>query len=1293
MNISGERYKRILALAFLVCIFIILTLVVYRLFIPSIIEKSWELYNKKWFLKAEDLINEKFKAHLNKLLQVGIKISNDTLFQTELNQVNPETLKIIFGFLQKYQLSEEVSIELLNQSGNTIAWCGKSSIADYTVFNEKEKKVITLSEKGLKTYLNVGIKLEPSNAWIVLSEPIELDYLFSKDSIQEISLSKDISNILGTNVVVKKPGTYKLKPDEISIQIKSEDGEAVADFVVKSLKVDDLISRKLRENSRFIAIFVFFASILLFLQIFLYSSQESEASRAFALIFILWFVRILWLKFKFPSIVFNSQIFDSNLFNSRFAFGLASTLGDLIISSVFVSVSLWIIFCSVFWNERWTNSSKKLVSRLNNLAVLCIFVFTVFLTLWLSRGFNEALRSFAFDSNILYDNPANFLPDFNNMSLHIGILLLGFSLVCTVMIFVKFVQDVISKNFDLKNYKVQILFLTLFLLSIYIFEVVDRSSISLILFFIVLVLLSCFTIWLLNRWSKKSINLNAIKIRSIVILLLVSYVLSMPILHEKIEQRQKVDVNLMLAEFMRPKDSSHINAVQEALKTSCNLLNNEMGIDSIIYAKDRSLAFLLWNKTVLGIQGYNSAIIIYDAKGEEVDRFVMGISKEELKEILTKVFDGEEELVHIVSKSETKSLNDLYGAWSVIRSEDNRILGAIAIVLSGIQKNIFEREVDPLKLFESRIPYKLVREIAIHEFRGNNLIFSTGKKLYVSNFPISKDEIKLLDERGYLWKNISINGYETETIFRRDPYTPDRIVAISMENLDARWYLFGYVKEFFAYIMILVILGVYYVLVNIRKIKSINFGIGQKLLLAYSMVILLSLIILSYYDRRLVIDRLKQQYESELFQQLDYTGKRISSYVYDEEDFLMGVDDDFCEALASEYGVDFSVYHDKYLQASSMPELYQAGFLDDRISDKSFLNIVLGNEQYVFSAERIGSVEYLVGYGKISINGKLLGIISIPTISKQAQIEAEIAQRNAYVLSIYVIVFTVTLLLGSYIIIRFTRPLKILRDAANEIAQGNLDINVNIPSRDEVGHLAESFNEMATKLKISREELARNEREKAWREMAKQVAHEIRNPLTPIKLSIQHLRQAFKDKVTNLEEVVDSVTCMVIEHIETLSRIATEFSRFAKMPEGKYERVSINELLKETVNLFKEVEGISFAESYCDNDIAFVGDKDQLRSVFVNIVRNAVQAIENEGIITIETYRMKKVGIIKIKDTGAGIPENIRERIFEPNFSTKTEGMGLGLAIAKRIVENYGGTIDCISEVGKGTIFEIKFPL
>jgi signal transduction histidine kinase len=621
-------------------------------------------------------------------------------------------------------------------------------------------------------------------------------------------------------------------------------------------------------------------------------------------------------------------------------------------------------------------------------------------------------------------------------------------------------------------------------------------------------------------------------------------------------------------------------------------------------------------------------------------------------------------------------------------------LGSLALLLSEHQKTFFhDQEIEPLRQFGDRIENDIVREIAFHEFHMDTLIFSTGSKLTPDRFLSSIIVTELQKApNAIVWKDMRINGYETQTVFLRDMDSPEKIMSISLEKLDIRWELFSYLKEFFICLGVLTAVGMY-VFIRRRDHSVLpTLGFKGKLIFGFACITLLPLAVLSYYNKQLVAERVQEQIKTTLYHEMFQLQDRINTYITDEEDFVFGVDDDFCETLANEYSIDFSVYRNASIHASSLSELYRAGLLDGRLNGEAYASLVLERKSYFLTKEKVGSVEYVVGYAPISIAGSIVGVLAIPTLNREKEIESELAQRNVYVFGAYAIVFGIALVGGGLLALRFARPLRQLTSAAKDVSEGNLSVRVETHSRDEIGILERSFNEMVFKLQKSREELSKYERESAWKEMAKQVAHEIRNPLTPIKLSIQHVRQAFKDKAPDREEILQRVTQTVIDQIEVLSRIASEFSNFAKMPESKFERLNIDDLLKETINLFREVQGVKFIHMLVSPMVMIVADRDQLQGVFINIIRNAIQAIQKAGTITAETSLENHTCIIKISDTGKGIPEEIRTRIFEPNFSTKTEGMGLGLAIARRVIEDHGGTISCSSERGKGTMFEIRLP-
>ena len=417
------------------------------------------------------------------------------------------------------------------------------------------------------------------------------------------------------------------------------------------------------------------------------------------------------------------------------------------------------------------------------------------------------------------------------------------------------------------------------------------------------------------------------------------------------------------------------------------------------------------------------------------------------------------------------------------------------------------------------------------------------------------------------------------------------------------------------------------------------------------------------------------------------------SYLKTVDKFWRVVNNDFCIEVATDLGIDFNIFRDGYLYSSSRPELYDAQILDRRMpADAYRITAILGSEFY-FENDKVGISEYTIGFKSIRIAEQTVGVLAIPTLFQQEEVFRELAQRNALLAGIYFAVLFLIVGISVLFANRMTQPLRRLQTAAHAIGEGNLNITVTSKANDETGALVKAFNQMVSEIKQRREEQAQYERDLAWKEMAKQVAHEIKNPLTPMKLSVQHLQQAFKDKVKDFDKIVFRVTKTIIEQIDSLARIATEFSHFSRMPVRKFESVELHNLLEETISLFKGVKGIEIQKEFSIINPIVIADKDELRRVFINIVRNSVQAIEKNGLIKMQTSVQNDKCTISISDTGIGIQPEHLPNVLKPNFSTKAGGMGLGLAICRQIITDLNGSINVSSVYGRGTKVEIILPV
>jgi signal transduction histidine kinase len=504
------------------------------------------------------------------------------------------------------------------------------------------------------------------------------------------------------------------------------------------------------------------------------------------------------------------------------------------------------------------------------------------------------------------------------------------------------------------------------------------------------------------------------------------------------------------------------------------------------------------------------------------------------------------------------------------------------------------------------------------------------------------------------------------------------------------------VKVFVYYAIVILFFVIGLFVVRWLRGHRYQFTFRDKLLAALLATALIPLIIMATYARQLARERLLDSTASRLEQETATLNVSIEQRLQGEEGIVQeALSRDEIDRLANEARTDFNLYVGNQLQASSRPELYDAGVLDKRLSGLAFANTVLKGKRFYLQTETIGSYQYAVGYRPlVSGAGRIAGIVAVPTLYRIEEVEEEVSRRNALIFGMYAIVVFAIVVIATTFANRIAAPIHKLTMATKRVARGDLNVTVGVQRADgEIGGLIRSFEAMTKELARSREDLVRFERELAWKEMAKQVAHEIKNPLTPMKLSMQHLRQTYKDRVSNFEHVFDEVSKTIIEQIDTLSRIASEFASFARMPKPILETVDVNAALRESVLLFEQDATIRFELVLEDNLPPVKSDREELRRAFINIIRNGVQAMDNSGQMTVRSRSEHGKAIVTLRDEGVGMSEEVKARLFQPNFSTKTDGMGLGLAITKKIIDDLGGSIIIDSTEGKGTTVTIILPV
>lgn len=448
---------------------------------------------------------------------------------------------------------------------------------------------------------------------------------------------------------------------------------------------------------------------------------------------------------------------------------------------------------------------------------------------------------------------------------------------------------------------------------------------------------------------------------------------------------------------------------------------------------------------------------------------------------------------------------------------------------------------------------------------------------------------------------------------------------------------------------------------------------------------------------------IKQQYERQTRQNV--RDKMLSALVegmqeLGEETELRPTKSDYfsyvLRRMSNIFLTDISLYDvEGNLAGSSQMKLFDEGLLSRKISPESYYRLAIRQSIEHMQDETIGNLEYLSAYCSFRNNeGKLLGYLNIPYFARQSDLEKEISAILSAIINIYVLLFVISVILALAISEYFTKPLKLIQEKLSKIKLGKANEPIEWKSEDEIGSLVNEYNRMIEELQRSAELLARSERETAWREMAKQVAHEIKNPLTPMKLSIQHLQRTWMNKDDDRDKKIERITATMIEQIETLSTIASEFASFAKMPVSVSEKVNMKSTLENCIALFKDSTDTEFVFDCPLNDAFVHADKEQMLRVCNNLLKNAIQAIPEDQQGKVSVSLTKKDGnlIIRIKDNGTGIAEDRMSKIFTPNFTTKSGGMGLGLAMVKSIVETFGGKIWFETSRGSGTSFFVSLP-
>lgn len=399
--------------------------------------------------------------------------------------------------------------------------------------------------------------------------------------------------------------------------------------------------------------------------------------------------------------------------------------------------------------------------------------------------------------------------------------------------------------------------------------------------------------------------------------------------------------------------------------------------------------------------------------------------------------------------------------------------------------------------------------------------------------------------------------------------------------------------------------------------------------------------------------------------------------------------------LANIHGLDFNVYNEFGGLISTTFTDYNKEFLAKQSISPAIVDSVVQTKKPVILEEDLDNQPYLSTYFLLqNQNNQPIAVINIPYLKDSKRTSNELWSFLNTLFQVFLLLFVGASLIAYFLSNYITKSLQVVSMRMKETRLTGENPHLEWNSDDEIGDLVSNYNRMLDELQENADRLAKSERESAWKEMAKQVAHEIKNPLTPMRLNIQHLQRSIMDRPDEIQERLNNFSKIMIEQIDTLARISSEFSNFAKMPRPEMEALNISDTLKSGVDLFANTPNVIVVfDDQTDGSIHIEADKKQMLRSISNLLMNAIQSIpkEKEGRVLVILKSENDQTIITVQDNGKGISDSEKDKIFEPYFTTKSSGTGLGLAMVKNIFKEFGAQISFTSKVGEGTTFQITW--
>ncbi|MCX2738957.1 sensor histidine kinase [Pontibacter anaerobius] len=576
-------------------------------------------------------------------------------------------------------------------------------------------------------------------------------------------------------------------------------------------------------------------------------------------------------------------------------------------------------------------------------------------------------------------------------------------------------------------------------------------------------------------------------------------------------------------------------------------------------------------------------------------------------------------------------------------------------------------------------------------YAGNKLRYSEGEYDYATNF-----NRELLNKSDLFRQGLPQDDYHHYGVRNNNGQT----LIITTDKYGGREVLSNFSFLFLVFIAGLLCCGLLYLMLQRHRLREFSPNFSTKIQLFLNFGILLPMLLVSIATAGLVT----ASYKKDLMMMYEQRGEAIQEHLSQQLSRRLLQRQRLLQRSITEIAAiaeaDVNIYdRNGKLLVTSQPLIFETGLLSKLVNPEAFAAIAERQALRVLLQEQAGNLSFNSIYLPLRDEdhpAELAGFIGIPFFDSERELDMKLIELVTTTMNIFSVMFITFMVLTFFASRALTVPLRMLADKLKRTSLTGKNEMLAYEGADEIGMLVNEYNRMLLTLEQNKQELAMQEKEAAWREMARQVAHEIKNPLTPMKLSLQYLQKAIAEKRPNTEQLIEKISHTLITQINILNDIASSFSSFTAMPEPKAEPMDVTAALHKAADLHNDPATAILTKHIPVGNVIVKADESLMVRTFNNLLLNAIQAVPTSRRPHIEVrleLQDNRHVLISIRDNGSGIPKEIQGKVFIPNFSTKYTGSGIGLAVAKRGIENAGGKIWFQTKEGQGTTFFIQLPL